>query len=69
LPIETPGEQAPEVVVHGIFQVLLATEVTLGGQNRRMTQKELYLLQFTTVYVAKLRAGPPKIMRCEAVEF
>jgi hypothetical protein len=33
-----------------------------------MTQKELYLLQFTSIYVAKLCAGSPKIMRCEVIE-
>jgi hypothetical protein len=34
-----------------------------------MPQKELYLLQFTSVYVAQLRTGPPKIVRCEVIKF
>jgi hypothetical protein len=34
-----------------------------------MTQKELYLLQLTAIYVAKLCAGSPEIMWCEVIEF
>jgi hypothetical protein len=33
-----------------------------------MPQKELDLLQFPSVYVAQLRAGPPKIVRGEVIE-
>jgi hypothetical protein len=33
-----------------------------------MTQKELYLLQFTSIYVAKLCARAPKVMRSEMIE-
>jgi hypothetical protein len=33
-----------------------------------MTQKELNLLQFTFMYVAKLCAGAPKVMRGERIE-
>lgn len=33
-----------------------------------MTQKELYLLQFTSICVAKLCASSPKIMRCKVIE-
>jgi hypothetical protein len=34
-----------------------------------MTEKKLYLLQFTSIYVAKLGTSPPKIMRCKMIEF
>jgi hypothetical protein len=33
-----------------------------------MAQKELNLLQFTSIYVAKLCTGPPKVMRSEVIE-
>jgi hypothetical protein len=33
-----------------------------------MTKEELDLLQFTSIDMAKFRAGPPKIMRCEVIE-
>ena len=57
------GEQRSEPVIHWFFQILLAPEVALGRHNRGMPQKELDLLQFTSVYVAQLRTGPPKIVR------
>jgi hypothetical protein len=66
--IQTLREQASEPVVHGFFQILLATEVSLGGQYRGMAQKELNLLQFASIYVAKLSARPPKVMRCEMIQ-
>jgi hypothetical protein len=34
-----------------------------------MTEKKLYLLQFTSIDVAKLRASPPEIMRGKVIEF
>ena len=33
-----------------------------------MAQKELNLLQFASIYVAKLSAGPPEVMRCEVIQ-
>src|SRR5271170_39547 len=33
-----------------------------------MPQKELDLHQFTSVYVAQLRTGPPKIVRSEVIK-
>jgi hypothetical protein len=33
-----------------------------------MPEKELDLLQFTPVYVAQFRAGPPKIVRGEVIK-
>jgi hypothetical protein len=55
-------------VVHGLLQILLATEVTLGRQDGGVPQKELYLLQFTAIHMAELCAGAPEIMRGEVVE-
>jgi hypothetical protein len=66
--IQTLREQASEPVVHRLFQILLATEVSLGGQYRGMAQKKLNLLQFASIYVAKLSAGPPEVLRCEAIQ-
>jgi hypothetical protein len=34
-----------------------------------MTEKKLYLLQFASIYVAKLGTSTPKIMRCKMIEF
>jgi hypothetical protein len=34
-----------------------------------MTQKKLYLLQFTAIHMAKLGTSPPKIMRFQVIEF
>ncbi len=67
--IDTSREQAAKAVVYGLSQVLLATKVTLGRQDRRVPQKELYLFQFATIYMTELCAGAPKIMRGEMVEF
>jgi hypothetical protein len=33
-----------------------------------MAQKELNLLQFASIYEAKLSAGPPEVMRCEVIQ-
>ena len=66
--IEIRCEQAAEAVIDWLFQVLLATEVTLGCQYGGVSQKELYLLQFAAIHMAELCAGAPKIMRYEVVE-
>jgi hypothetical protein len=66
--IQSLREQASEPVVHRLFQILLATEISLGGQYRGMAQKELNLLQFASIYVAKLSAGPPEVMRREVIQ-
>ncbi len=65
---EIRGEQAAEAVIHWLFQVLLATKVTLGRQDGGVPEKELYLLQFTSIDMAELPVGAPKIMRREAIK-
>jgi hypothetical protein len=57
-----------EPIVHRLFQILLATQVALGRQNRRMAKKKLDLLQFTSTHVTELRAASSKIMRCEVIQ-
>jgi hypothetical protein len=37
--IESPRQQASEAVVHRFFQILLATEIALGGQYRGMSDR------------------------------
>jgi hypothetical protein len=54
-------DQASEAVVHRLFQILLAPEVTFGSQNGGVPQQELNLLQFTSVDVAQFRAGPTNV--------
>ena len=54
------GEREP--IVHSSGQILLASDVSFGGLNRRMTQQELDLLQFATRGVAQPRAGPPEVV-------
>ena len=46
----------PDVVVHGSVDPLFTSEVSLCSLNRRMSEKELDLLQFATADVTELRA-------------
>ena len=66
--IETSGEQGAKAIVYRLFQVLLATEVTLCCQDGGVSEKKLYLLQFAAVHMTELCAGAPKTVRCEVVE-
>jgi hypothetical protein len=66
--IDISGEQATKAIVYGLFQVLLASEVAFCRQDGGVTEKKLYLLQFTTVHMAELCAGSPKVVWCEVVE-
>jgi DNA-binding response OmpR family regulator len=40
------GEEATEAIVYRFLQILLAAQISLGGQHGNMTEKELNLLQF-----------------------
>ena len=55
----------PHLVVDGVLQPLFAAEVSLRGLNRSVSEKELYLLQFTASKVAQPGASPPQIMGCK----
>src|SRR4051812_32318605 len=54
-----------ESIVHRSGQILLASDVPLGGLNRGMYQKELDLLQFAAADMAQSRAGPPEVIGCQ----
>jgi len=67
--IDISGEQAAKAIVHGFFQVLLASEIAFCCQDGGVTEKKLHLLQFAAVHMAELCAGSPKVVRCQVVEF
>ena len=49
-------------------EVLLASEIALGGLHRRMAQQELNLLDFAAARVAQFRAGPAQIVRRDMLQ-
>jgi len=51
-----------KAIVHRVSQILLATEIALGGLHRCMPQQELNLLQLSAAAVAQLRAGSAQIV-------
>jgi hypothetical protein len=65
--IEICDEEAAEAIIHWLFQVQLAAEVTLGRQDRGVPEKELYLLKLAAIHMAGLRITS-KIMRCEVIK-
>ena len=54
-----------EPIIHSAGQILLASDVSLGGLNRGMSQQKVDLLQFATGDMAQPRAGPPKVVGCQ----
>ena len=52
-----------DAVVHGFANPLLAAEIALSCLHGNMPKKELNLVQFSTRYMAQLRARTPQIMR------
>jgi hypothetical protein len=44
-------------IIHGGPDALLAAEISFCGLDRYVAKQELYLLQFASRCVAKLRAG------------
>jgi hypothetical protein len=50
-------------IIWGVHQILLRTKVPLGGLNRRMSEEQLYLFQFSASRPAHFRAAPPQIVR------
>src|SRR5215467_9785461 len=51
-----------EAVIHGVPEVLLASQVSFGRLHRGMGEQELNLLQFASARMAKLCAGSPEII-------
>jgi hypothetical protein len=52
-------------VVDSVAELLLASEVTLGGLSGDMPKQELDLIQFAASEATQPRAGAPKVMRSE----
>ena len=52
-----------DVIVYGVAEPLLASEIAFCRFDRNMTEKKLNLLQFATGLMAQTRTGPAKIMR------
>ena len=51
-----------DVVVYGVAEPLLASEIAFCHFDRNMTEKKLNLLQFAASSMAQTRTGPAKIM-------
>jgi hypothetical protein len=67
--IEIFGVQTSESVVHWFLEILFASEVAFGGQNRGVAKKELNLLKLASIDMTQLRAGSPQIVGRKVVKF
>ena len=54
-----------EEVVDWMPEILFTAEIAFGSQNRRVSQQELNLLQFSTIGVAEFRTSSTQIVRCD----
>jgi hypothetical protein len=55
----------PDLVIYSNANSLLTSQITLRGLNRHVPEQELNLFEFAASGLAKSRAGPAKIMRCQ----
>jgi hypothetical protein len=53
------------VIIYGVPEPLLATEVLLGCLNGNVAEQELDLFEFTACLVAKPRTGSSQVVRCD----
>ena len=57
-----------DAIVDGAANALLTAQITLRGLDGDVTEKELYLLQFSTSRVAEPSARSAKIVRCKSLD-
>jgi len=62
------GVLQADSVIHRMAQLLLAPEISLGCLNRRMTQKKLDLLEFSSRQMTKSRACTAEIVWSEVLD-
>jgi hypothetical protein len=53
----------PDGIVHGMSQSLLGSKIAFCGLDRGMPKQQLDLFEVSPSFPAKLRTGPPQIMR------
>jgi hypothetical protein len=56
-----PGRER-QPIVHRAGQILLASDVSFGALNGRVSQQELDLFQFAAGGTTQPRAGPPEVV-------
>jgi hypothetical protein len=52
-------------VVHGVAELLFATQVTLRGLDGDVAQQELNLVEFAASQMTEPGARPPQVVRCQ----
>src|SRR3954470_17894539 len=60
--------QTPKSVVYGLLKVLFATEISLGGEDRRVSEQELNLFYLSAGSMAQLCTGSAQIVGSKVVQ-
>jgi hypothetical protein len=58
----------PKAVIDCNRNLLLGSEITLRGPNRRVPQEKLDLLEIATALAAKFGTGSAQVMRAEVLD-